>query len=169
MPLLWVLVLLLIIFALVGGFAVSNWLFVILVIALILIFTISWIVLQAEQGAANANIKTYHEAVWWAFVTITTVGYGDYYPVTNVGQWMAIILMFFGLGIIGVLSSYLASTFISLQRRRKEGRDGENEQDEDEGNDEDETTNLEAELATIKEEMAAIKQLLEERYQAQKE
>ena len=140
-----------------------------LVIALILIFTISWIVLQAEQGAANANIKTYHEAVWWAFVTITTVGYGDYYPVTNVGQWMAIILMFFGLGIIGVLSSYLASTFISLQRRRKEGRDGENEQDEDEGNDEDETTNLEAELATIKEEMAAIKQLLEERYQAQKE
>ena len=140
-----------------------------LVIALILIFTISWIVLQAEQGAANANIKTYHEAVWWAFVTITTVGYGDYYPVTNVGQWMAIILMFFGLGIIGVLSSYLATTFISLQRRRKEGRDGENEQDEDEGNDEDETTNLEAELATIKEEMAAIKQLLEERYQAQKE
>jgi len=140
-----------------------------LVIALILIFTISWIVLQAEQIAANANIKTYHEAVWWAFVTITTVGYGDYYPVTNVGQWMAIILMFFGLGIIGVLSSYLASTFISLQRRRKEGRDGENEQDEDEGNDEDETTNLEAELATIKEEMAAIKQLLEERYQAQKE
>ncbi len=138
-----------------------------LVIALILIFTISWIVLQAEQGAANANIKTYHEAVWWAFVTITTVGYGDYYPVTNVGQSMAIILMFFGLGIIGVLSSYLASTFISLQRSRKEGRDGENEQDEDEGNDEDETTNLEAELATIKEEMAAIKQLLEERYQAQ--
>ena len=140
-----------------------------LVIALILIFTISWIVLQAEQIAPGANIKTYHQAVWWAFVTITTVGYGDYYPVTNVGQWMAIILMFFGLGIIGVLSSYLASTFISLQRRRKEGRDGENEQDEDEGNDEDETTNLEAELATIKEEMAAIKQLLEERYQAQKE
>ena len=138
-----------------------------LVIALILIFTISWIVLQAEQNAPGANIKTYHQAVWWAFVTITTVGYGDYYPVTNVGQWMAIILMFFGLGIIGVLSSYLASTFISLQRRRKERGDGENEQDKDEENDEDETTNLEAELATIKEEMAAIKQLLEERLQAQ--
>ena len=138
-----------------------------LVIALILIFTISWIVLQAEQNAPGANIKTYHQAVWWAFVTITTVGYGDYYPVTSVGQSMAIILMFFGLGIIGVLSSYLSSTFISLQRRRNERRDGENEQDKDEENDEDETTNLEAELATIKEEMAAIKQLLEERYQAQ--
>jgi voltage-gated potassium channel len=76
-----------------------------LVIALLFIFIISWIVLCAEHGAPNANIKTYHDAVWWAFVTITTFGYGDFYPVTNLGQSMAIILMFFGLGIIGVLSS----------------------------------------------------------------
>src|SRR6266852_92592 len=93
-----------------------------LVIALLLVFTISWSVLLAEQGAPNANIKTYHDAVWWAFVTITTVGYGDYYPVTTLGQSMAIILMFFGLGIIGVLSSFLATTFIFLQSRRKEGK-----------------------------------------------
>ena len=142
-----------------------------LVIALILVFTISWGVLIAEQNAPGANIKTYHQAVWWAFVTITTVGYGDYYPVTGEGQFMAIILMFFGLGIIGVLSSYLASTFISLQRRRKERIAGENEHgednDEDEENDEDETTNLKAELAAMKEELTAIKQLLEQHYQVQ--
>src|SRR5438034_1525518 len=131
-----------------------------LVIALLLVFIISWLVLRAEQGAPTANIKTYHDAVWWAFVTITTVGYGDYYPVTTVGQFMAIILMFCGLGIIGVLSSYLASTFISLQRRRKEKIVGGNEQDqdkdEDEDNADDETTsNLEAELAAIKGELAA--------------
>jgi len=142
-----------------------------LVIALFLIFTISWIVLQAEHNAAGANIKTYHEAVWWAFVTITTVGYGDYYPVTTVGQSMAIILMFFGLGIIGVLSSFLATTFISLQSKRKARGEGENENDEDnvegEENDEDETSNLEAELAAMKEELAAIKQLLEQHYQVQ--
>src|SRR6266487_2864262 len=141
-----------------------------LVVALILVFTIAWGVLLAEQSAPNANIKTYHDAVWWAFVTITTVGYGDYYPVTGWGQFMAVILMFFGLGIIGVLSSYLASTFISLQRRRKEGRDGENEQDEDEGNDEENTedetnSNLEAELASIKGELAALRKLFEDRYQ----
>jgi len=137
-----------------------------LVIALFLIFTISWIVLRAEQNATGANIKTYHDAVWWAFVTITTVGYGDYYPVTGIGQSMAIILMFFGLGIIGVLSSYLATTFISLQSRRKEGEiAGDN--DEDEENDEDETSNLEAELTAMKEELAAIKQLLEQHYQVQ--
>ena len=140
-----------------------------LVIALFLIFTISWIVLRAEQGAPNANIKTYHDAVWWAFVTITTVGYGDYYPVTGIGQSMAIILMFFGLGIIGVLSSFLASTFISLQSRRKKKIEGGNEtdEDEDEDNDEDETSNLEAELAAMKEELAAIKKLLEQHYQVQ--
>ncbi len=142
-----------------------------LVIALFLIFTISWIVLRAEQNAPGANIKTYHNAVWWAFVTITTVGYGDYFPVTTLGQSMAIILMFFGLGIIGVLSSFLASTFISLQSRRKKKIDGGNENDEDndedEEDEEDETSNLEAELTAMKEELAAIKQLLEQHYQVQ--
>src|SRR5438876_5655333 len=136
-----------------------------LVIALLLVFTISWLVLFAEQGAPNANIKNYHDAVWWAFVTITTVGYGDYYPVTGWGQSFAVILMFFGLGIIGVLSSYLSTTFISLQRRRKERTaGGGNEQDQntdaDEDNAEDETTsNLEAELASIKGELAALRKL----------
>ena len=145
-----------------------------LVIALILVFTISWFVLEAEQNAPGANITKYQNAVWWAFVTITTVGYGDYYPVTNLGRFWALILMFAGLGIIGVLSSFLASTFISLQRRREARRGGGNESSENndeneehEGNDEDETSNLEAELAAMKEELAAIKQLLEQHYQVQ--
>ncbi len=142
-----------------------------LVVALLLVFTISWIVLEAEIGAAGANIKTYHQAVWWAFVTITTVGYGDYYPVTGLGQSMAVILMFFGIGIIGVLSSYLATTFLSLQSRRKAKVEGSNENDEDndedEENDEDDTSSLKAELASMKEELGAIKQLLEQRYEAQ--
>jgi voltage-gated potassium channel len=57
------------------------------------------------QSAPNATIKAYHNAVWWAFVTISIVGYGDYYPFTGLGQSSAIILMLFGLGIIVVLSS----------------------------------------------------------------
>ena len=145
-----------------------------LVVALILVFTIAWLVLISEQNAPNGNIKTYHEAVWWAFVTITTVGYGDYYPVTGWGQSFAVILMFFGLGIIGVLSSYLSSTFISLQRRRKERNAGEGEQEQDANEEEDQdtsedeyTSKLESELAAIKGELAALRQLLEERYQPQ--
>jgi voltage-gated potassium channel len=143
--------------------------------ALILVFTIAWLVLRVEQSAPNANIKTYHEAVWWAFVTITTVGYGDYYPVTGWGQSFAVILMFFGLGIIGVLSSYLSSTFISLQRRRRRGEVGgvdeqeqTNDEDQNEDTADDETTDsLEAELVAIKGELAALRQLFEERYQPQ--
>ncbi len=145
-----------------------------LVVALILVFTISWGVFSVEHNAPNATIVTYQDAVWWGFVTITTVGYGDYTPVTGPGRFMAVILMFFGLGIIGVLSSFLASTFVSLETRRRErrarrerrgeevGEDGENEE-----NGEDETSDLEAELAAMKEELTAIKQLLEQHYQAQ--
>ncbi len=156
-----------------GRLAQSTLLFT-LVVALILVFTISWLVLLAEQRNPHANITTYPNAIWWAFVTITTVGYGDYYPVTNLGRLLALILMFSGLGIIGVLSSYLASTFISLQRWREARRGGRNENDENndgdeehEGNDEDETSNLKAELAAMKEELAEIKQLLEQHYQVQ--
>ena len=156
------------------GRLAQNTLLFTLVIALVLVFTIAWLVLLAEQNAPNANIKTYHDAVWWAFVTITTVGYGDFYPVTGWGQSFAVILMFFGLGIIGVLSSYLASTFISLQRRRKEKVGGGNEQDQDNDEDDDDdnaededSSNLEAELVAIKGELAALRKLFEERYQTQ--
>jgi voltage-gated potassium channel len=152
------------------GRLAQNTLMFTLVAALILVFTIAWFVFRAEQNAPNANIKTYHDAVWWAFVTITTVGYGDYYPVTGWGQSLAVILMFFGLGIIGVLSSYLASTFISLQRRRSERTVGGNEQDQDNDDDnaeDEDSSNLEAELVAIKGELAALRKLFEERYQTQ--
>jgi hypothetical protein len=73
--------------------------------------------------------------------------------------------MFFGLGIIGVLSSYLATTFISLQRSRSKRRDGENENDEED--DHDDSTSRDTELAAIREELAALRNLFEERYHAQ--
>ena len=138
-----------------------------LIVALLLIFSISGFVLYAEQGAANANIKTYPEAVWWAFVTITTVGYGDYYPVTTLGRTGAVVLMFFGLGIIGVLSSYLSTTFISLERRRREARKDNDEEKDDEEKDNDDSTSRDAELAAIREELAALRKLFEEHYYPQ--
>jgi voltage-gated potassium channel len=138
----------------------QNTLLFTLVIALLLIFIIGWIVLLAEHTNPHANITTYPNAVWWAVVTITTVGYGDYYPVTALGRTGATILMFFGLGIIGVLSSYLSTTFITLQRRRQARATGGNVQDEP-------STNLEAELAAMREELVALRKLFEERYQTE--
>lgn len=137
----------------------QNTLLFTLAVALPLIFIISGIVLYAEQGAPNANILTYPEAVWWAVVTITTVGYGDYYPVTTLGRSMAVILMFFGIGIIGVLSSYLATMFITFEGKRSEGKA------EEKGKDEGDLASCEAELAAIREELATLRKLLEERYQ----
>jgi voltage-gated potassium channel len=69
--------------------------------------------LFVEQNAEGANIKTASDAIWWTYVTITTVGYGDYYPVTNEGRIIALLVMTAGVGLFGTLSGYLANAFLS--------------------------------------------------------
>ena len=73
----------------------------------------SMLVLQFEAKAPNANIKTGGDAIWWGIVTITTVGYGDFFPVTFLGRLTAVFVMFAGIGIIGALASILASLLVS--------------------------------------------------------
>ncbi len=73
-------------------------------------------VLQFESQSPDANIKTGGDALWWAVVTITTVGYGDFYPVTGLGRLTAFLVMLAGVGIIGALASILASLLVSPSR-----------------------------------------------------
>ncbi len=73
----------------------------------------SILVLQFESTSPNGNITTGGDAIWWGIVTITTVGYGDFYPVTMLGRLTAIFVMFAGIGIIGALASILASLLVS--------------------------------------------------------
>ena len=68
--------------------------------------------LQFESRSPNANITTGGDALWYAIVSITTVGYGDFYPVTTAGRTTAIFIMFMGVGIIGALASILASLLV---------------------------------------------------------
>ena len=69
-------------------------------------------VLYAEISDPAANITTAGDAVWWVFVTLTTVGYGDQFPVTPLGRLAGIFVMFSGVALIGVLASYLSSFFM---------------------------------------------------------
>jgi voltage-gated potassium channel len=80
-------------------------------LALLLIVFASIGVLSFET-APDSNIKTAGDAIWWAVTTITTVGYGDRYPTTDGGRFIAAILMFSGVGLFGTLSGFLASWFV---------------------------------------------------------
>lgn len=70
-------------------------------------------VLSAERTSPNANITNAGDAIWWAYVTITTVGYGDRFPVTNWGRLVGVLVMTAGVGLFGTLSGFLANTFLS--------------------------------------------------------
>lgn len=72
----------------------------------------SILMLQFEGSSPDANILTGGDALWWGLVTITTVGYGDFYPVTSLGRMVGVAVMFAGVGIIGALASILASLLV---------------------------------------------------------
>jgi len=76
------------------------------------LFIGAWLVLLFEERAKGSNIHDYPDALWWAIVTVTTVGYGDRYPVTEGGRIVAAVLMLVGIGLIGVLTATVASVFV---------------------------------------------------------
>jgi len=73
----------------------------------------SILVLEFESRTPGSNIRTGGDALWWGFVTITTVGYGDFYPISTLGRLTGVFVMFAGIGIIGALASILASLLVS--------------------------------------------------------
>jgi voltage-gated potassium channel len=74
-------------------------------------------ILICEQSDPDANIKTAGDAIWWSVSTITTVGYGDVYPVTAEGRILAMVLMVSGIGLFGILSGLAASFFVGPKQR----------------------------------------------------
>jgi voltage-gated potassium channel len=86
--------------------------FITLLSAMVVLVVSSILVLQFESKSPDANITTGGDALWWSVVTITTVGYGDKYPVTTLGRLTAVSVMLAGVGIIGALASILASILV---------------------------------------------------------
>lgn len=78
----------------------------------IVIWIGSLMVLDAERGAKGSDIENIGEAVWWAFETVTTVGYGDYVPVTQVGRFYAVLIMLVGISVLGAVTATLSATLV---------------------------------------------------------
>ena len=85
----------------------------VLLAVMAIVFACSALVLSFEVNAKGSNIHNFGDALWWAIVTVTTVGYGDKFPVTAGGRGVATVLMFVGIGLIGVLTATVASYFVT--------------------------------------------------------
>jgi voltage-gated potassium channel len=118
--------------------------FVTVLSAMVVLGTASVLVLQFESRSSDAHIQSGWDAFWYSVVTLTTVGYGDYYPVTAPGRIAAMFIMFAGVGIIGALASILASVLVG-----------------DGAGDGASSSSGNTELAEIRSELAAMRRTLE--------
>ena len=72
----------------------------------------SFIVLVGSSILSVVEEKSFSDSLWWALVTVTTVGYGDIVPSSIFGKWLAVLLMLVGIGTIGMLTSALTNFFV---------------------------------------------------------
>lgn len=86
----------------------------------LVIFVAALAALEAERGDAEANITTFGDALWWAMTTVTTVGYGDRFPVTGTGRFVAAGLMLAGIALLGIVTASLATWLIDRIRQVEE-------------------------------------------------
>ncbi|MDX8359233.1 MULTISPECIES: potassium channel family protein [Bacillaceae] len=94
----------------------NNWILFTSTIALIACSSLIMMYLEPE------TFTTPFEGVWWVMTTVTTVGYGDLYPVTTLGRLYAIFLYLVGIGLIGVIIGKIVDFFATFRRKREEGR-----------------------------------------------
>jgi voltage-gated potassium channel len=122
-----------------------------ILLSIIVLASASVLVLQFESQSPQASIKTGWESFWFSIVTITTVGYGDYSPVTVGGRITAMFIMIAGIGIIGVLASLMSSFLVGSPQ----------DTEEDEISHPVTSPSIETEIAAIKKELAEMRKLLE--------
>jgi voltage-gated potassium channel len=85
----------------------------VLLIALLVMEFGALAILAVERGAPGANIENASDAIWYLLVTMSTVGYGDYYPVTDMGRLFGGLIIVVGVGVFGTLTGFLANTFLA--------------------------------------------------------
>ena len=70
----------------------------------------------SERGVEGSNIKNFGDGLWWAVTTVTTVGYGDRFPVSTEGRLLAVLLMIAGISLVGVITASVASWFVKMSQ-----------------------------------------------------
>lgn len=99
--------------------ATGGLLFVVL-IALVVLEYGSLAILWAEYGAESANIVNAQDALWYSVVTMSTVGYGDRFPTTELGRVFGAVVIVVGVGVFGTLTGFLANAFLAPPTPPKE-------------------------------------------------
>ena len=84
--------------------------------AAVLIFISAVAMLEVERRTRDANINDFGDALWWAATTVTTVGYGDRFPVSGTGRLVAVALMLVGISLFGAVAAIIGAWFASLMR-----------------------------------------------------
>ncbi len=69
-----------------------------------------------ERGVEGSNIKNFGDGLWWAVTTVTTVGYGDRFPITSTGRILAVCLMLVGISLMGVITASVAAWFVKMSQ-----------------------------------------------------
>ena len=69
-----------------------------------------------ERGVDGSNIKNFGDGLWWAITTVTTVGYGDRFPITSTGRVLAVCLMVVGISLMGVITASVAAWFVKMSQ-----------------------------------------------------
>lgn len=87
----------------------------VLLVVVGLVLLAAAIVTEVERGVDGANIGSFPDALWWAVTTITTVGYGDHFPVTAAGRGVAAGLMILGIALLGIVTASIAAYFVESE------------------------------------------------------
>ena len=114
----------------------------------LIVFMGSLAILDAERGG-RGPIQTFGDALWWALATITTVGYGDMYPVSTEGRFVAAGLMFCGIGVLGVVTATFASWLVQRVEEIEEIEEG--------------VTATAADVQALREEVLRLREVLQDR------
>jgi len=95
----------------------SGALYLVVFVGITVLEVVGLLELRFEENAPGANITTAGDALWWGYVTATTVGYGDYYPVTTGGRIAGLVMLTVGVGLFATFSGFLANAFLSPRQR----------------------------------------------------